>query len=183
MRYLLVFAAALSLARAQDGKGVAAPWDIAKTHEAIAAHVRRLMPLLDQIQPKDWIQKGAPDTYVRQWESSRAQAKAIVDTAGQLARAPERLSGELEFFFRLQGLQNSVNALAEGIRRYQNPSLAALLTAVMSENGNNRERLQQYIVDLAAEKEQECQIADREAQRCRGIIAKEPPPAASGKKK
>ena len=41
-------------------------------------------------------------------------------------------------------------------------------------DGQSRERFQKYIVDLAAEHEQECAVMDHEAQRCRGILAKQP---------
>jgi hypothetical protein len=45
----------------------------------------------------------------------------------------------------------------------------------MAEIGPNRERFQRYILDLAAEHEQEYAIMDHEAQRCRGALAKQPP--------
>src|SRR6266542_2289413 len=105
MRILALAALTAGFICAQDNKGVAAQWDVAKTLDAIAAHTRRLMPLIEQIHPQDWVAKGAPDTYVSQWNSSRAQAKALIDAASALQRAPERLSGELEALFRLNGLE------------------------------------------------------------------------------
>jgi hypothetical protein len=50
-----------------------------------------------------------------------------------------------------------------------------LLVGVLGENSTNRDRLRQYITDLAANKEQEFQIADKEAQRCRGMLGKQAP--------
>jgi hypothetical protein len=52
--------------------------------------------------------------------------------------------------------------------------MADLLTAAVSENLNNRDRLQQYVLELATEKEQEFRVADEEAQRCRQSISRQP---------
>jgi PAS domain S-box-containing protein len=75
---------------------------------------------------------------------------------------------------------------------YANPTAVALtgftmgelLTSLAGENGANRERFQRYIVDLAAQREQEYQIMDHEAQRCRDMLLRQPPPAkkSNGKK-
>jgi len=161
--------------RAQQ-PGVVPEWDIRKTLEAISSHANRLIPVLDQIDAKSWVQKGAPDTYLAQLNGSRAQARALAKSAADLSRAPEKLSSQLEAFFRLHALETSIGSLAQGIRKYQNPALADLLAGIVAENGANRDKLQQYIVDLAAEKEQHCQVADREAQRCRGILSRQPYP-------
>ena len=52
-----------------------------------------------------------------------------------------------------------------------------------AENGANRERFQHYIVELAAEHEQEYAIMDHEAQHCRGMLAKQPAAARKAEKK
>jgi len=49
-----------------------------------------------------------------------------------------------------------------------------MLNAVIAQNGAVRDRLQQYVLELAAEKEQAFRVADEEAQRCRGSIARQP---------
>jgi hypothetical protein len=41
-------------------------------------------------------------------------------------------------------------------------------------NSNNREKLRMHIVDLAAVREQEFQVVDQEAQRCRSAILRTP---------
>ena len=46
----------------------------------------------------------------------------------------------------------------------------------MVENSTNRDRLRQYLQDLATQKEEEFQVADREAQRCRAALLKQPAP-------
>ena len=51
-----------------------------------------------------------------------------------------------------------------------------------TENSASRQQLRQYLVDLAAIKEQEFKVMDEEAQRCRESISKLPS-AAQPKKK
>jgi hypothetical protein len=58
-----------------------------------------------------------------------------------------------------------------------------LLIGVAAENSANRDKLRQYITDLAATKEQEFEVADREAQRCRGTLNKPAPPKPTAAKK
>jgi hypothetical protein len=101
-----------------------------------------------------------------------------------LSRSPEKLSGSLQLFFRLEGLQNMINSLQEGARKYQGPQVAQALAAVYGEGGANRERFRSYIVNLAAEREHQFDVMDREAQRCRGtFMAPAPPEKTSGRKK
>ena len=59
----------------------------------------------------------------------------------------------------------------------KNPALAnRSAEEVIAENSTNRDRLRQYLQDLATQKEQEFQVADREAQRCRGALLQQPAP-------
>ena len=69
-----------------------------------------------------------------------------------------------------------LNSLEEGVRKYQSPAEASALASLEAENGANRDRFQKYIVNLAAEREQDLAVMDREAQRCRGILTQTPRP-------
>ncbi len=160
-----------------QAKGLPPDWDIRQVLEDLAAHAKRLQPILNQIDPENWVtSKGAPEEYVTQWKSSKEQAQAIVTTMPSLISDPERLSPELETYFRVQALQSMITSLADGIRKYQNPALADLLSGIAAEGGANREQYQQYIVQLAAQKEQMLKIMDHEAQRCRGQLTRQPAP-------
>ena len=179
---LLLGAAFTFCANAQDA-GFTPEWDMRPVLKEIAAHSKRLVPVLDKVNPSAWTVKGAPEAYLAQWKSTRAQAEALAGDALELSADPEKLSGALKTFFRMQSIEFSVASLADGVRKYQNPAMAELLISVAGENGANRERFQRYIVDLAAHREQEYQIMDYEAQRCRGMLLKQPPAAKkSGKK-
>jgi len=168
-----------ALAAAQTpAAGLLPDWDIRPILEEMSAHAGRVGDMLTQVDAKAWVEKGASDTYAAQVESSKAQARAIVDGAKALAKNPEKLSASLELYFRIAGLDDMVRSIEEGIRQYQDPKLAQELTALAAENLPNRDRFRTYITNLATQREQECEIMDREAQRCRGVLATQPPPAA-----
>ena len=57
--FLIIGASWLAPLRAQTNS-IAPEWDIGKTFAAIAADADRIAPYLDQIQPQQWLAKGAP---------------------------------------------------------------------------------------------------------------------------
>jgi hypothetical protein len=179
---------AATAALAQQPQGTPAEWDISKVIIGISEHATRLLPIVQQIDVRPWTEKGAThvaaQAYSRQLENAKVQVKAVADSAQTLAKAPAKLSAAIELTYRLQSLESLMRSLAEGIRNYHNPATADLLVGVLTENGANRDRLQQYVVDLAVEKETECAVADQEAQRCRGFLSRQTPtPAPASKKK
>jgi hypothetical protein len=187
VRLIVFLCAAAAYAQAPSSKppaGLEPAWDIAVVLQEIGAHAARLLPVLDQLDVPAWVAKGASDTYAAQLESSRQQTHALADEAAALARNPEKLSGALQLFFRMEALENMLNSLQEGARKYQGPQVAQSLAALFGEGGANRERLRGYIVNLAAEREQQFEVMDREAQRCRAtLMAPSPRPKTSGRKK
>ena len=187
LRALAVFACAAAVyAQAPQPSTGAAPgleasWEIAPVLTEISAHAGRLLPLLDKLDVHAWVAKGASDTYAQQLQSSKEQARALVVEAKALAGNPEQLSAALQLVFRIQGLETMLTSVGEAIRRYQTPADAQELAAVVAEDGAARDRLQRYVVNLAAEREQDLKVMDREAQRCRGILTQAPP--KTGRKK
>jgi hypothetical protein len=170
-------------ARSQNTTGVSNEWDISPTIDALSAQAKRLKPILDQLTPQQWVEKGAPDTYIQQWKRSQDELGYLVDSAKALALAPERLTLALDAYFRVQALEMRLNSLVDGVRNYQNPAIGDLLMGVLAENSSNRDKLRQYITDLAATKEQEFKIVDQEAQRCRGVLTHQTSPAKPATKK
>jgi uncharacterized membrane protein YccC len=173
----LAMASILPVCAVAQQAGVPTDWDVQKLVTSIAEQSGRIQPLVEQIRPKDWVAKGASDTYVQQWDSAHSQAKTVKLSADNLVREPERLTAALDTYFRLQNLEVVLTSLIDGVRKYQNPALADLLRSVLSENNASRQQLRQYLVDLAANKEQEFKVMDEEAQRCRESISKLPSPA------
>jgi hypothetical protein len=158
------------------------PWEIKPVLEAIAMHAARLETALNHLDAQAWVEKGASDTYTAQLESSKLQARAVGTEAYGLTVNPERLSITLQVLFRIQGLETMVASLEEAVRRYQSPADAQNLVRLMAEGGANRNRLQQYVVNLAAEREEDLMVMDQEAQRCRALVT-QPLPVPPRRKK
>src|SRR5579864_6569674 len=173
MKYLLPLFFLSLMVRAQ---GVSAPWDISQTVGALAAQAERLKPILEQLTPEQWQAKGAPATYVAQWRAAQDEVGYLVSAANALGKQPDKLSLAFETYFRMQAVEGEINSLVEGVRRYQNPAVGDLMISVMAANSSNRDQLRQYITDLAESKEQEFQVVDKEAQRCRGTLVRQGPP-------
>jgi hypothetical protein len=165
----------------QSHTGLETEWDIAPVLQAIGAHALRLLPALDRVDARSWVDQGASETYAEQLQASKDQAKALAEDAKSLAKSPERLSASLELLFRMQGLETMLASVEEGVRKYQSPKDAQSLAGLQAQNGVNRDRFQRYLVNLAGEREQELQVMDKEAQRCRALLTA--PAAKPGKKK
>ena len=176
MRALFAILAALLMAAALHAQpqGLAPEWDVRRMLDSLIAETGKLEPILNQVRPKDWVADGAPQTYVAQFDSLRVQNKAVAQAAKNLQQKPAELVPLLQLVFRIQAFDVALHSVEEGLRKYQNPSLADLLIAVVAEGVAPREHLQQYALEVATEREQQCSVADREAQRCRESISKSP---------
>ncbi len=153
---------------------VSAPWDITETIAALSQQTARLKPVLDQLTPEEWTQRGAPQAYVAQWRSAEQDLNSVVEASATLQKQPDRLPSVLNVYFRLESMQTRLTSLVEGVRNYQNPAVGDLIVGIVAENSGNQEKLRQYIADLADQKEQEFTVADREAQRCRTTLNRQP---------
>ena len=183
MKYLLPFLILpLTLVVPARAQGVSAPWDISQTLTSLAAQSQRLLPILEQLTPEKWEARGAPAAYTAQWRNVRSEVGYLLGAAESMKKQPERLTLGLETLFRLQSVEAQVNSLIDGVRRYQNPAVGDLLVSVVSSNSANRDQLRQYISDLAQSKEEEFQVVDREAQRCRGTLMRQPAPRPAAPK-
>jgi hypothetical protein len=158
--------------------GLDTEWDIAVVLGEIGAYAGRLLPELDRVDANAWVAKGASETYAAQLESSKQQARALEVGAKALSENPEKLAQSLELFFRIEGLDSMLATIEEGLRKYQGREDAEALASLAAENGASRERFRQYLTTLAAEREKQLEVMDREAQRCRGIMMSQPAPAA-----
>jgi|YNPMSStandDraft_1061717.scaffolds.fasta_scaffold05064_6 hypothetical protein len=175
IKLLVLSLLACRAAPAQSG-GLRPEWDIRQSLAVLIADSKRLQPMLGEVNPKEWMAKGAPEAYVAQWQALRDEIGYLERTATELAKRPERLSLALETYLRLQAIEAMMRSFTEGIRRYNNPAVADLLLGVMDENAASAARLREYLVELAANLEAELQILDKEAQRCRADLINRPAP-------
>ena len=164
----------------QPAAGLESDWDIAAVLQQIGAHAAKVLPVLDRADARQWAAQGAPEAYAAQLQSGKDQARALADGVTALATNPQALSAELQILFREQGLETLLGSVAEAVRKYQSVAAAQELVALAAESGADRDRLEQYVVNLAAEREKEYQVMDQEAQRCRAMVLA---PAAPAKKK
>ena len=185
MRLTLLLCTAVALGQAQSpspSAGLEPSWDVAVILEEIGKNAAQLIPALGQFDTASWVAKGASETYIAQLQSIRDQARGIAGDAKVLAKNPERLSAAMELFFRIEGMERMMFSIEDASRRYQSPQAAKNLESLYAEQGANRERFRRYIVNLAAERERQFEVMDKEAQRCRATLMASPPPATGRKK-
>jgi len=147
-------------------------YDAAQLFNAVAEQTAKLAPMIEQINTPEWIAKGAAPTYSQLRSGAMAQNKAIVSAMHDLAQHPAKLSECLSALFRIQSMEMELISLDPGLRKYQNPALADLISSLLAEGNRNRDRFRQYVVDLASHKEQQFDVADKEAERCRESLSK-----------
>jgi hypothetical protein len=155
--------------------GVPQEWEVRKDLAVLVEQIGKLKPLLEAVKPADWTQKGAPEAYIVQREAVVAESGYLARSAGELAANTERLTLALETYLRLESLDAQLESLNEGIRTYQNPALADLIRGAMTDGAAARNKLRQYVVQLAALKEDQLRVADQEAQRCRESLLQQAP--------
>ncbi len=170
----LLLTASIAFGQSAQPSGVSSEWDIRKLLDSLDVEAQHLKPIIDQVRPEGWTAKGASSTYIVQWKAAQAELRYLLSSSEALSRQPEKLTSALDTYFRMQAMESTVSSVVEGVRKYQNPALANLMQSALGENNANRDRLRQYVLDLAAQKEQELQVADREAQRCRDALVRQP---------
>jgi len=155
--------------------GLESAWTVRTILDDLLKDNEKLEPLLAQMNPQEWVaKKGASDVYVQQWQAAHTQLREVVAASKLLAQKTENLPLALDDYFRLEALEVTSRSLEEGVTRYGDRFTADQLEGLIARNFSRRERFRDYIRDLAASSEASFKLADEEAQRCRGIISKEP---------
>lgn len=185
LRSLFLFLLTIPACFSQDG--IAPAWDVKAMLQQLLEQTERYRTTVDKLPVVDWVnKKSASQTYLRQQEMVIAEVGYLKTVAGQLSKAPEKLSLALDVYFRLQALESVTAALADGASRYEAAETADALNQLVSDNSNTRLKLRQYMMDLSVNKEQEYAIAEKEAQRCQAMLNRNPlapvPPTGPKKK-
>jgi hypothetical protein len=158
------------------------PADVTIIANDISLRSEHLKPMLEQVHAAEWVAKGAPDAYVAQWRSLTEQNQAIQTDMAAIAQNPQAMEDVMKGLFRVHRFDSDLGAMLNGLRRYQNPALADLIESVAAADQNGVEKLQQYVLDLADEKERQIDVEDKEAQRCRATLAAQPLARPAGAK-
>ena len=165
-------------------EGLENSWDVRKIITDVQKDTAQLQPILSQINPQTWVNnKGAPTTYLVQWQSAQQQCNDLATVTKLFAQKTESLSQGLDTYFRLEALEVTERSLAQGVQQYDTRAQSDKLNMMIAHNFANRERLRNYLHDLATSTEQNFKIADEEAQRCRANISRIPLPSGKGKSK
>jgi hypothetical protein len=166
---------------AQQSAGVQTPWNVRTIIDGLIRDNEQFEPVLQTIHPQDWVGKGASPVYVQQLQQAQQQTRDVVTTSKMLAVKTDQLSLALDDYFRLEALDSTARSLEEGIRKYADRAAADKMAALIAHNFSAREQFRDYLASLAATQEQTFKVADQEAQRCRGIISRDPAPARTKK--
>ncbi len=169
------------------------PSEIASAANAVSQRSAHLTPIFEQVHAADWVAKGAPEAYVQEWASLEEQNRAVQADMTGIARIMDAkqtdanqdvaLTEILQALFRVHRFDSDLAELLKPLRRYQNPALGDLMESVAAGDQTGIEKLQQYSLDLAGEKDRQLDLVDKEAQRCRSMLAGQPVarPAAARK--
>ena len=166
IRVLVLFSIAVGAVVAQPAATIE-EWDARRDLPALPDKIKKILPVLQQLNPHEWVAKGASDAYVQQWKSVQDEVGYLQTNVETLAKQPDRLTVALDVLFRLQAIDTRLGNLIEGIRKYQNPALADMVQWLAGQNGAVRVGLQQYIQEVATQREAEWKVMESEAQRCR----------------
>ena len=150
-------------------------WDITPVIADFAEKGNRLAPLLQELAPQEWVKNGAPDAYLSQLVTAQQELTYFLQAAKLFEQQPDKLTLALDTYFRWQSLHSRLDTLREGARRYQDATLGDLLESVFTGNAPNQDKLRQYMTDLASQKEEEFTVVNKESQRCRETITRQPP--------
>ena len=154
--------------------GLQNPWDVRKIVTQLLNQTEQLQPLLAKLNPEQWYsQKGAPTTYILQWQTAQRQLHDVKYATTQLQGKTDSLSLALDLYFRLEALETTTRSLSEGAQRYADRAASDQLTEFIAANFNSRERLRDYLRDLTTSTEQNFKIADEEAQSCRAEMSRQ----------
>jgi hypothetical protein len=161
--------------RAQEAQGEAGleqPGDVRTILAGIMRDNEAMKPLLDGMHPQAWYdQKGASSTYIRQLQVAQTQLRDVLYSAGLLSQKTEDLSLALDTYFRIEALEVTARSLDGGAHEYGSRANADKLQELIARNFDSRERLRDYLRDLAVNLQQSFKIADEEAQRCRAAAS------------
>jgi len=159
------------------------PTEVAAIAGKISQRSENLKPMFEEVHPEEWVANGAPEAYISQWKSIGEQNGAIETDMAAITQHPDGMQDVMRALFRVHRFDSDLYALLESIRRYQNPALADLMESVASGDQSGVAQLQQYVLDLADEKERQLDIENEEAQRCRASLASQPPARPAVQKK
>lgn len=180
---LIAVAPVRAQSKAPAPAGLETAWDVRTVIATLQHDVSEIEPLLAEMNPQNWVDsKGAPSTYIVQWQSTQQQVRDLSTMLRTFAQRTESLPTGLDVYFRLEAIETVERACEQGARLYDSRANADKLSGMIARNFDNRQRLREYLKNLAASSEANFKIADEEAQRCRATLSKQPLGRSSGRR-
>jgi len=158
-----------------QAQGLTPEWDIREAIDSLRTQIKSMQPYIEQMDPASWRDQSAPPAYESQWRSLRDEIGYLDRALAELSENPGSLSKSVESFLRMLSVEEMMDSFLNGIREYHNPAIADLLTGIMNDGADSRAGMRRYLLELATLKENECNIALREAQQCRSERLARPP--------
>jgi hypothetical protein len=162
----------LALPILMAAQGLPAEWEVREWANRLGQQMDALAPQIERFDTAQW--SGAAAAYTEQRTTASKEAGFAAAAAKQLAERPTGLSKAFELHLRVQAVEGLVMGLAAASRDYQRDSVAETTLNMMAESREPHSRLRDYIMDLAASKDQELAAIDEEAQRCRAVMLRQP---------
>lgn len=159
-----------------QGDGMLPRWQVEDLAAELVQNVETVTKVVIALKPREWIQDGAPQSYVEQHATLLAEMQQVKLSVQALGREPERLSYAVETFLWLDRTDALLASLTGGVRRYYNGAVADLLDSARNRNTDGIATIKGYLRQLAVHVEQSMNVAHAEAQRCRSQIITQPAP-------
>ena len=156
-------------------------WDVRERAQKIASEIGELRPLVEAIRIERWTGPEA-GRYENRKKLALDGVSAVKEAATALGANPEKLQPAVSLLAKLDGLLLDVSALAFGLARYQSGEMGEVASAAVERFRAHRDGLRAEIEQLAQSSETEMTVALKEAQRCRGQLAR-PAPARPPERK
>jgi hypothetical protein len=128
----------------QEPAGLETPWDVRKILGDLTAQTNELKPVLTQLNPQQWVDKGASTTYILQWQFAQRQLGDALVSTQRLSQKTDSLSLALDTYFRFEALEVTARSLDEGAGRYGQRAMADKLSAYVAHSFDARQRLRDY---------------------------------------
>src|SRR6185295_9406626 len=74
-------------------------WDARRDLAALPEKIKKILPVLEQLNPNEWVAKGASDAYVQQWKAAQSEVGYLQTTVDALTKQPDRLTLALDVLF------------------------------------------------------------------------------------
>lgn len=152
--------------------GLDEPGDVRSILAAIVNDNQDMESLVERLDPQAWYdKKGAPSAYVMQRQAAQRQLRDVLYSAKLLSQKTNDLTLALDTYFRIEALEVTARSLDQGALEYGNRADAGKLQNLIARDFGSRQRMRDYLRELASNLQQNFKIADEEAQRCRAAAS------------